>query len=112
MQDESVFLARVHARAAEIEQQSARRRMRVIQTVSAAAGLAVVIMTALTVPMVLPDAETNPVTMQASIFSGNRSLGYIVVGVLAFMLGVSVTILCFKLKQHFGEQEKPHDRDR
>lgn len=112
MQDESLFLERVHQRAAEIEKQSARRRMYMIQSLSAAAGMAAVIMMALMMPKVLPETELNPVTMQASIFSGNRSLGYIVVGVLAFMLGAGVTLLCLKLRQHFVKQEDKHDRNR
>ncbi len=112
MQDESQFLERVHQRAAEIEKQSVRRRIRVIQSVSAAAGLAAVIMMALMMPKVLPETELNPVTMQASVFSGSRSLGYIVVGVLAFMLGAGVTLLCLKLRQYFVKQEDKHDRNR
>lgn len=112
MQDESAFLERVHARAAEIERQSARRRICIMQSVFAAAGMAAVIVLAVMMPKVLPETEVNPVTMQASIFSGNRSLGYIVVGVLAFMLGASVTLLCFKLRQHLGKHEEPHDRNR
>lgn len=112
MQDELLFLERVHQRAAEIEKQRIRRRIRLIRTASAAAGAAAVVIIALLMPKVLPEADMNPVTMQASIFSGSRSLGYIVVGLFSFMLGISVTVLCFKLKQYFGKQEEPHDRDR
>ena len=114
MQDESVFLERVHRRAAELEQQSIRRRIRLIQTVSAAGCLAAVIVIALTVPDVLPETTADPAMMQASVFSGNSSLSYIVVGLLAFMLGIGVTVLCLKLRDYSGrhtEQEKQHDRD-
>ena len=114
MQDESFFLERVHRRAAELKQQSMRRRIRLIQTASAAAGLTAVIVIALTAPNALPDTEAAPAMMQASIFSGNSSLSYIVVGLLAFMLGIGVTVLCLKLRDYSGrhtEQEKQHDRD-
>ena len=40
--------------------------------------------------------------MAASIFSG-RSLGYLVVGLLAFALGVCVTVLCIRLRGHEGD---------
>ena len=40
--------------------------------------------------------------MAASIFSG-RSLGYLVVGLLAFALGVCVTVLCVRLRGHEGD---------
>ena len=35
----------------------------------------------------------------ASIFHGGAALGYIVIGLLAFLLGVCVTVLCFRLQQ-------------
>ena len=37
--------------------------------------------------------------MAASMFGGSAALGYIVIGLLAFVLGVCVTILCFRLRQ-------------
>lgn len=40
--------------------------------------------------------------MAAGIFSG-RSLGYLVVGLLAFVLGVCVTVLCVRLRGHEGD---------
>lgn len=40
--------------------------------------------------------------MAASIFSG-RSLGCLVVGLLAFALGVCVTVLCVRLRGHEGD---------
>ena len=35
----------------------------------------------------------------ASVFHGGAALGYIVIGLLAFLLGVCVTVLCFRLRQ-------------
>lgn len=35
----------------------------------------------------------------ASMYGGSDALGYIVIGLLAFLLGVCVTILCFRLRQ-------------
>ena len=44
----------------------------------------------------------------ASIFHSGAALGYIVIGLLAFLLGVCVTILCFRLRQmnHEDRQDK------
>ena len=114
MQDETLFLERVHQRAAEIERQSSRRKLYLTHAVSAAAGIAAVIFTALMIPNALPETEQVPVTMQASIFSESGSLGYIVVGIIAFMLGAGVTLLCIRLRQYFAKQEaqkEQHDRD-
>ena len=35
----------------------------------------------------------------ASMYGGSGALGYIVIGILAFLLGVCVTILCFRLRR-------------
>ena len=53
----------------------------------------------------------------ASIFHGGAALGYIVIGLLAFLLGVCVTVLCFRLRQmnredtQDGESEDAHGAD-
>ena len=49
-----------------------------------------------------PLAAALGVGMAASVFSG-RSLGYLVVGLLAFALGVCVTVLCVRLRGHEGD---------
>jgi hypothetical protein len=33
------------------------------------------------------------------MYGGGDALGYIIVGLLAFLLGVCMTILCFRLRQ-------------
>ena len=45
----------------------------------------------------------------ASIFTENPLLGYIVVALVALLLGISVTVLCFRLKQHMAEKENYDD---
>gem|GEM_PF-6885732 len=45
-----------------------------------------------------PDSCTGFETV-ASMYGGSDALGYIIVGLLAFLLGVCMTILCFRLRQ-------------
>jgi uncharacterized membrane protein len=48
----------------------------------------------------------------ASIFHSGAALGYIVIGLLAFLLGVCVTVLCFRLRQmnrEDGQNEESED---
>ena len=51
----------------------------------------------------------------ATILGGNAALGYIVIGLLAFILGVCVTILCFRIrlmnKEKETEEQKGDDAD-
>ena len=35
----------------------------------------------------------------ASMYGGGAALGYIVIGLLSFLLGVCVTVLCFRIRQ-------------
>ena len=47
----------------------------------------------------------------ASIFHGGAALGYIVIGLLAFLLGVCVTVLCFRLRQMNREDDQNKERE-
>ena len=46
----------------------------------------------------------------ASIFYGGAALGYIVIGLLAFLLGVCVTVLCFRLRQLHRQDKESEGR--
>ena len=41
----------------------------------------------------------------ASNFSQNSALGFIVIGVISFCLGVSVAVFCFRLKKWKDEED-------
>ena len=51
----------------------------------------------------------------ATMFGGSAALGYIVIGLLAFVLGVCVTILCFRIrllnKEEQMEEQKGDNAD-
>ena len=41
----------------------------------------------------------------ATILGGGTALGYMVIGLLAFILGVCVTVLCFRIRQLNKEEQ-------
>ena len=47
------------------------------------------------------------------MFGGGSALGYIAIGLLAFLLGVCVTVLCFRLRrmERETESEERHGAD-
>ena len=104
-------LAAVRDRVTALDRQSRRRRGRWIAVTSVAACLLLIV--ALSVPMpgwVESSAHAESVGMAsaASLFAENRALGYLVIGIFAFLLGVSVTVLCFRLrKSERGKDETP-----
>ena len=100
-------LAAAKRRARELHRQ---RRSRMAAFGGAAACLAVILGLALAMPSItarLSGADYGG-GMTASIFSGG-SLGYLVVGLLAFALGVCVTILCLRLGRYEQDED---DRER
>ena len=80
-----------------------RRRRDTITMVSAvAACLVLLIGASLAMPGIAANIQTGDYSgfeTAASIFHGGAALGYIVIGLLAFLLGVCVTVLCFRIRQ-------------
>ena len=87
--------AEVKRRIAAEKRKKRLRRGRLVMAAAAAACLALLAgMTA----QLQPDSCTGFETA-ASMYGGSDALGYIIVGLLAFLLGVCMTILCFRLRQ-------------
>lgn len=107
------MLKAVHSRAAEMRRQKRRRQNILLGGGAAVFALAVIALLAANMPAVTERlAPENAAGMQASILTGSGMLGYAVVGILAFLLGVSVTVFCGLLRNRRDEEEKDHDRDR
>ena len=97
-------LAEAKRRARDLERERQRRRARGILCAGAAACFVVIVSLALVMPGIterFSDAALGG-GMAASFFRG-RSLGFLVVGLLAFALGVCVTVLCVRLRGHEGD---------
>lgn len=44
--------------------------------------------------------------MNASVFAGSGSLVYIVIAILAFLLGITLTVFCFRIKKWLDEKDR------
>jgi len=109
MRDTEERMAQMKRRVDALEKNRRRR----IAAASAAACLLVVLGVSLAMPAWVErmPAAARPNGTAASLFAGNSALGYLVIGILAFLLGVSVTILCFRLAMHSrSERGDAHDR--
>ena len=94
-------VAETKRRIAKIEREK-RRRNTVTMASAVAACLALLIGASLAMPGIAASIQTGDYSgfeTAASIFHGGAALGYIVIGLLAFLLGVCVTVLCFRLRQ-------------
>ena len=95
-------VAETKRRIAKIEREKRLRRDKFTMISAAAACLALLIGASLAMPGIAESIQTGDYSgfeTAASIFHGGAALGYIVIGLLAFLLGVCVTVLCFRLRQ-------------
>ena len=95
-------VAETKRRIAQIEREKRLRRNTVTIASAVAACLALLIGASLAMPVIVANLQTGDYSgfeTAASIFHGGAALGYIVIGLLAFLLGVCVTVLCFRIRQ-------------
>ena len=107
-------------RIAKIERAKRLRRNTITMASAVAACLALLIGASLAMPGIAARIQINDYAgfeTSASMYGGGAALGYIVIGLLAFLLGVCVTVLCFRLRQmnredtQDGESEDTHGAD-
>ena len=91
----------IHRRAARFDQREHLKKTRILQGISFGVCFAALIACAFIMPHLAAGLENEPLinNMTASIFSDSNTLGFIVIAVIAFFLGVAATIFCYKLKQ-------------
>ena len=108
-------VAETKRRIAKIEREKRLRRDTITMASAVAACLALLIGASLTMPGIASRIQTGDYSgfeTAASIFHGGAALGYIVIGLLAFLLGVCVTVLCVRLRQmsrEDGQNEESED---
>ena len=89
-------------RIAARQQEKRLRRDKITMISAAAACLALLIGASFAMPGIAANIQTGNYSgfeTAASMYGGGAALGYIVIGLLAFLLGVCVTVLCFRIRQ-------------
>ena len=107
-------IAETKRRIAARERTQRIRRNRCIMVAATAACLALLVVAALSMPNItaqIPAANDAGFGMAASMYSESAALGYIIIGLLAFLLGGCGTILCFRLRQMNRENEQDKERE-
>ena len=108
-------VAEAKRRIAKTEREKRLRRSTVTMASAVAACLALLIGASLAMPGIAAKIQTGDYSgfeTAASMYGGGAALGYIVIGLLAFLLGVCVTVLCFRLRQmnrEDGQDEESED---
>ena len=104
-------IAAMHERAAELRVEKRKRQAYLAGTASAALCLVLVILLAAQMPRLVPVSVEAPAGpgMSGSMFAANGALGYIVIALVAFVLGVCVTVFCFRLKKWRDSADNKED---
>ena len=107
-------VAETKRRIAKMEREKRRRRNTITMASAVAACLVLLIGASLAMPGIAAKIQTGDYTgfeTAASIFQSCAALGYIVIGSLAFLLGVCVTVLCFRLRQMNREDDQNNESE-
>ena len=102
-------VAEVERRIAAKERKHKLRRGRIVVISAAAACLALIVGCACVMPGFAVRSQAGNYSgfeTAGSVFHSGAALGYIVIGLLAFLLGVCVTVLCFRLRQMNREDDQ------
>ena len=108
-------VAETKRRIAKMEREKRLRRNTITMASAVAACLVLLIGASLAMPGTAANIQTGDYSgfeTAASMYGGGAALGYIVIGLLAFLLGVCVTVLCFRLRQmnrEDGQNEESED---
>ena len=102
-------VAETKRRIAAMERKKRLRRNTITMASAVAACLVLLIGASLAMPGIAAKIQTGDYAgfeTAASMYGGSAALGYIVIGLLAFLLGVCVTVLCFRLRQMNREDDQ------
>ena len=107
-------VAEAKRRIAKIEREKRLRRNTITMASAVAACLVLLIGASFAMPGIAAKIQTGDYSgfeTAASMYGGSAALGYIVIGLLAFLLGVCVTVLCFRLRQMNREDDQNKERE-
>ena len=107
-------VAETKRRIAKMEREKRLRRNTITMASAVAACLVLLIGASFAMPGIAAKIQTGDYSdfeTAASMYGGSAALGYIVIGLLAFLLGVCVTVLCCRVRERSGEDGQDRKRE-
>ena len=104
----------VHERTAQRRRERAQRRRRALDAACMAACLLLVAGAGTLMPGLMARATGSSVAHAsgaASLIGDHAALGYILMGLLAFLLGVCVTVFLYRLRRREERRRREEDGD-
>lgn len=102
----------IHKRTAERKRERQKRKQRALDMICVAACLILVVGIGSFMPgwvAVVPGGEVRHATGAASLVGSHAALGYILMGLMAFLLGVCVTVLLYRLRRRNERKQRENE---
>ena len=99
----------IHKRTTEIKRERQRRKQRALDMICMAACLILVVGIGSFMPGLtagIPGGEVHHASGAASLVGSHAALGYILMGLMAFLLGVCVTMLLYRLHRRNERKQR------
>lgn len=111
MQTDSERTERILHRTAQLRRDARRKRQRTIDLGCIAACLALVLLLGVKMPdwTSVPVQSVTSLSGAASMVVPNGIMGYVLTGLLSFLLGICLTILLYRLHRYQQKQDPPED---
>ena len=104
-------LAALNRRATEIKKEQRGKRVLAAQAVCVCLCLVLLGVLAAFMPRLTADPLPEPSNgMNASIFSKSSTLGFLVTGILSFLLGIAATLFCVYLNRWNREKAEADEK--
>ena len=103
----------IHKRTAEVKRKRKKKKQRALDAICIAACLILVVGIGLFLPGLaagIAGSEVHHASGAASLVGSHAALGYILMGLLSFLLGVCVTVLLYRLHRR-NEREQRENLD-
>ena len=103
----------IHKRTAEIKRERQKRKQRALDMICIAVCLVLVVGIGSFMPgwaAGIPGGEARHASGAASLVGSHAALGYILMGLMAFLLGVCVTVLLYRLHRR-NERKQQENSD-
>ena len=104
----------IHKRTVEIKRERQKKKQRTLDMICIAACLILVVGIGSFMPGLtagIPGGEVHHASGAASLVGSHAALGYILMGIMAFLLGVCVTVLLYRLRRRNERKHQENSND-
>ncbi|MFI3325379.1 MAG: hypothetical protein R3Y35_04305 [Clostridia bacterium] len=103
MMENKEILSKVLKKSDELKEEKARKKRKIYTCVSLVASFIFIISLSFAMPVLMESVNFSALANNANtgtFFATRPYLGYIIMGIISFILGIVVTLICYKIKNN------------